>query len=93
MKPILNISDISFGKKYTIEVLSDEFKGSFNGESKFIDCVPECGVGNNMDFSFDFDGFDKYGDPIDDYCDIPEENIVVVSQEDINNNLVKIYEQ
>lgn len=87
-KEIKSTEEIKFGKTYQIEVLSDEFEGSFDDDTKvFTECSPEVKTKGSVDFSFD-----NEGEEYDGYEDIPDENIIVVNQEDIDKGFVVVRE-
>jgi len=84
-KEIKSTEEIKFGKTYQIEVLSDEFKGSFDDDTKvFTECSPEVKTKSSVDFSISEDA--------ESYEDIPDEDIIVVNQEDIDKGFVVVRE-
>ena len=85
-KIINTTEEIQFGRTYQIEVLSDKFEGAIDDDMKvFTECTPEVQVVGSVDFSFDIEDGEEYDD-------IPDENIIVVNQDDIDNGYVVIRE-
>ncbi len=94
-KEIFELDEISFGKKYRIEVADPQsFTGAFDeDQSVYENAQPESRSGSNVEFLVNSDGTDEFGDEFDAYEDIPDENIVSVFQDDLNEKRVRIFEQ
>jgi hypothetical protein len=88
MTEITNTQDIGWKKKYTLKVLSPEFTGTpIEDIKEFKGCSLELKAAGDVEFSFDVD------ESIDDYLDIGDDNIICVTQSDLDKELVKIIEE
>jgi hypothetical protein len=90
-KEIKSVEEIKFNKTYQIEVLlPEQFEGSFDPyKTVFTECAPEVKVADGVDFSFDIDDEEE---EYEGYEDIPDENIVVIQQSDIDNGIIIVRE-
>jgi len=82
----MNIKDLDWKNKYKIEVLNPEIEGIFDESRRVYEqCILESLSSSDADFSFDLDD-----EEFEDYADIPDENIIYITQSDIDNEYVKI---
>ncbi len=94
-KEIFELDQISFGKKYRIEVADPgTFTGAwFEDQDVYENAQPESRSGSNVEFLVNSDGKDEFGEDFDAYEDIPDENIVSIDDEDLIEKRVRIFEQ
>lgn len=83
----INLEELKYGAAYRIEINVEGFTGILSDTTKriFNDCLLESIVpGNEAEFSFEL-----YDESLD-YEDIDDENIICVSQKDLDEGRVTI---